>query len=125
MPHNDAQPTVVTLRVTGDYIGSGEYVISSPSHPLYHATSTTRPFDMCNMSREEIKDVEVLAFGVPDHLQPIWDALLRSGHFLMGQFGHEGAITVWAGGSTARCDVKTMLENVNMPPGMVLQLENI
>jgi len=123
MPDNDAQPIVVTLKVTGDCTGSGEYIISSPSHPLYHATSTTCPFDMCNTPQEDIRDVEILALGIPDHLQPIWDALLGSGHFLMGQFGHGGVITVWAGGSTARCDVQAMLEHVTMPPGMVLQLE--
>lgn len=125
MPDDKAQPAVVTLRVTGDYVSSCEYVISSPSHPLYQTTLSTCPFDMCERPREKIRDVEDHVFDASTHLQPIWDALLMSGHFLMGQFGHKGVITVWAGGSTAQCDVQTMLETVNMPPGMVLQLESV
>lgn len=125
MPDNKAQPTVVTLRVAGDHVSSCEYVISSPSHPLYQTTLSTCPFDMCNMPRETIRDAENHVFSAPAHLQPIWDALLESGHFLMGQFGHEGVIIVWTGGSTAPCDVQTILENVNMPAGMVLQLESV
>src|SRR4051812_25894213 len=105
------EPTTIVVKIDGDHT-MGEYIITSPSHPLYHYATSTHPFDMCNAQRADIRDATRWMLDPSDHLQPIWDALLASGHFITGQFGHEGVVTLWASGGTAPCDVETTLRAV-------------
>lgn len=113
----------IVLTLSGDHV-MGEYVISSDP-PLYTITDSTYPLDV--IGDGSVVDVSMFVADPGPQLQPIWAALIRSGHFMRAQFGRKGVITLWAGGSTASCDVeRTLVEaSRNLPEGITLQLDGV